>query len=420
MRNSSISFLARRFIRGQQSRYISKGHILTVAGIALGVLALISVSSVMNGFRQDMQTRIIGTLSEIRITSKDGSPVTNYEEIIKVCEEQGFDAAPIIRMELLLKKDNVIEPTMSFGVDLDRQTKVSTALLPISTKADSKLRQGLIGGEANSTQFEESGIILGSGLAYRLNANLGDEIQILSPMFSEPTAFGLLPKIRTLKVIGIFIAGMPEYDMMFSYIPLGVARFFGNGHSGVDFVEVKTGSYHKLKLHTSRLARLLPDYEVKDWSSFDPSLYNAIRFEKVMMFVVMLFMYVIACFNLTGNLIKTIAQKKKELGLLKAIGFKESDLRNLFMLHTLILSTLGIVIGLLMASTLLMLQKQFDIIKLTLSPGDFIALPVSFEAMDFVIVILVAYLISIISTLFPLRQLKSIDTIELIRQSANG
>lgn len=418
MKNKSLLFLAKRFLRGQDSKFIGKEHLLTIAGIALGVLALLSVSSVMNGFREDMQMRIIGTLSEIRITGLDGIQVGDYREVIKEIHALGYKAAPVIRTELLLKKANIIEPTMSFGIDYPLQAEVSAVLKPYIWNDKSNSRQGLTAGEVDPESFKEGGIILGSGLAYRLNANPGDIIQIVSPMFTEPTAFGLLPKIRSVKVLAIFAAGMPEYDSMYSYIPFEMASYFQGGYGFADYIELKTGSLKHAKRTAIQLAKRFPRHSVQDWSSFDPSLYNAIRFEKMMMFVIMLLMYIIASFNLTGNMLKTIAQKKRELGLLKAIGYKEEDLRLLFLLKSFILSSLGVAIGLGLAIVLLNIQKHFQIIRISLSLGDYIALPVSFELWDFVMVVSAAYLLSIISILFPLRQLKGINTIELIRQNA--
>ncbi len=417
MSNKSIFFLARHFLSGQKSRFISRGHILTLCGITLGVMALVIVSSVMNGFRSDMQSRIIGTLSEIRISSRTSASIENYQEVLDACRGLGYSAAPIIRNELLLRLDDIIEPTLSFGIDYELQREVSQTLKPIPGAELDSARQGMLVGVVKPEDFTQGGILLGSGLAYRLNAVLGDEIQILSPMFTEPTAFGLLPRIRSVKVMGIFAAGMPEYDNMYSYIPLEMASYF-RGSPGLDFIEIKTSKPAQIKRSREALSKALPELEVKDWSSFDPSLYNAIRFEKAMMFVIMLFMYIIASFNLTGNMMKTIAQKRQELGLLKAIGYRETELRQLFLLQSLVLSTIGIVVGIGLALLLLGLQMHFDLVKLTISAGDYISLPVDLQILDFILVIVVAYAISILSILFPLRQLHHIDTIKLLRRNA--
>ncbi|MDZ4120777.1 MAG: FtsX-like permease family protein, partial [Candidatus Cloacimonadaceae bacterium] len=383
-------------------------------------MALLCVTSVMNGFRNDMQRRITGTLAQIRISHQDQTPISEYESIISICESLGFQAAPVNRAELLLKSGGVIEPSMCFGIDFARHQHVNEILRPMPHTTKDNLRQGIVAGVVDEASFEEGGIILGSGLAYKLDARLGDTIQIVSPMFTEPTAFGLLPKVRSVKVLAIFAAGMPEYDAMYSYVPLGVTSYFGGSSSAVDYIEVRSGDMHQAPKAAQKLSLLLPDYQVRDWSSFDPSLYNAIRFEKYMMLIIMLMMYIIASFNLTGNMLKTIAQKKMELGLLKAIGYRDRDLSQLFMYKAMLITTLGVLIGLAFALVLLLVQREFGIIKLSAGPRDYIALPVLIQIPDFLLIILLAYGLSILSTLFPLRQLRQIETISLIRNNLNN
>jgi len=416
MRNTSLNYLAWRFLKGRSRWGLGRGNYLTLLGIALGVTALICVSSVMNGFREDMQMRIIGTLSELRISPPAGQKLVDYESTIAQCEALGFYAAPVLRQELILRRGSLMEPTMSFGIDLGKQLQISRVLQPLSTEGANKVKQGIIGGSINSEHFAQ-GIILGSGMAFRLGAQIGDQIQVLSPLFSQPTAFGLLPKILTLRVVAIFAAGMPEYDAMYSFIPLESSFYMGNGEEGVDYIDLKpplvSSNDPKLLLRS-----VLGNNILEDWSSFDPSLYNAIRFEKVIMFVIMSFMYIIASFNLTGNMLKSISRKKKELGMLKAIGYNHQELNLLFIRQSLILTFVGLAIGIALAILLLWLQSSFGLVKLELSAMDAIALPVSIAHRDIIVVTLAAFGISMLSIIFPLRKLRDINAISLIRQNA--
>lgn len=416
MRNRSIRWLALQFLKGQGKRFIGAKHYLTLAGICLGVIALLCVSSVMNGFRKDMQGRIIGTFAELRVSSANSAKISDYEHILKTVNDLGYRAAPVKRSELLIRNGDAVEPLMCFGVDIALQTTVSTVLKGYDENL--QVKQGIIAGTTDPLFFEKGGIILGSGLASRLNLDVGDRVQLISPMFNQPTAFGLLPRMKTVVVQAIYSGGMAGYDYLYSYIPMSVADYFDGNPGTVDYIELKSNNGKDSKEHIRILSKSLPGFEVLDWSSFDPSLYSAIRFEKVMMLVIMLFMYIIASFNLTGNMLKTIAQKKKELGLLKAIGYRESDLRRLFLLKSLILSSVGIGLGVIISLILLLLQKNYELLKFNLQGSDYIALPVSMEVTDFLVVISLAYILSFLSTLFPLRQLRSINTIELIRQNA--
>lgn len=410
-------YLAKKYLRGRKLRGISRAHYLSLAGISLGVLALICVSSVMNGFRSDIQNRIVGTYSEIRLTGLDGATVQDYPRLIGKLEDQGYSAAPVIRNELLIKRGYAVIPTLCFGIDLPRQRKVSQTL-GINEAYQQEVIQGLVAGSLDADAFAAGGIALGAGLAAQLGVYLGDEVQLISPMFTMPTAFGMIPQVRFLTVQAIFAAGMPEYDRSYSYIPLPEAEFFASYINEVDYLEIKTPSFARSKHYMHLLQNQLPQYLLEDWSSFDSSLYAAIRFEKFIMFIIMLFMFIIASFNLTGNLLKTISQKKRELGLLKALGLSDKDLQSVFLLQSLLLCTMGIVIGLGLGSLLLVLQQQFGLIKLGMGDSGAIILPVKLQVPDYLLVIVVSYLLTILSVFLPLRRISRINAVELIRRTA--
>lgn len=392
-----------------QSRYgLGAEHIFTLLGICLGVMALITVSSVMNGFREDISGRIVGTLSQMRLSGKDGDRIVDYEALVDKVEAEGFKAAPVLRLELMLKSEAGANPAVCFGIDAIRQQGIS----PVLSRAVAG--EGILAGELDPTLFnKEGGIVLGAGLAQSLGVYLGDDILLISPNLSTPSAFGLLPQLKKLKVQAIFGAGMPEYDQNFCYIPLAVAQEMSAAGAQVDYLEIRGADHAQSRKYIKRLAPLFPQYELEDWSSFDRSLYFAIRFEKFLMFVILLFMFIIASFNLTGSLLKIISQKKRELGLLKALGYEDADLRRLFLLQGLILCTLGILLGIILALILLGIQASTGLIKLS----GHIVLPVHIQLLDFVIVITISYILTIISVQWPLKQLSEIDAVELIRRN---
>lgn len=406
-KNGSIWFLARRYLAAGSRFGIGSSHIFTLCGISLGVMALITVSSVMNGFREDISGRIIGTLSEMRLSKTDGSPISDYPQMLEVIEAQGFQAAPVVRTELLLKHASRAMPAVCFGIDAALQKDVS----PVLQAADHE--SGVIAGSINAGGFAEGGIALGAGLAQELGVYLQDDIQLISPHFNIPTAFGLLPRVHKLKVVAIFAAGMPEYDQSYSFIPLPIAQSFSGYDDAVDYIEIRSGDAKRSKKHLKSLTPLFPGYRLEDWSAFDSSLYSAIRFEKFLMFVILLFMFIIASFNLTGSLLKLISQKKRELGLLKALGYVDADLRKLFLYQGLMLCSIGIIAGLLLSGLMLYIQHSTGLVKL----ADDIVLPVKMQLADYIIVIIVSYVLTILSVQLPLRRLKSINAVELIRRN---
>lgn len=416
MNNPSIKFMARKYLKGRGKGLIGKTHYLTLAGIALGVMALICVSSVMNGFQADMENRLIASQSEMRLYSQNQEEFSDFSSIMATLEAEGFRSSPVIRTELMLKVGNQIAPTLAFGVDPRHHDKVSQLFRPArTTSAD--LEQGVLSGSVDSLSVAGGGIVLGVGLAYQMQLVVGDKVQVLSPVFDQPTAFGMIPRIRTLEVLAIVSSGMPEYDQSHSYIPLETASYFKGYSHGVDYLEIKTPDRNKARLYNHRLKKLFPLQEVEDWSQFDPSLFTAMRFEKFLMIVIMLFMYIIASFNLTGNMLKTISLKKRELGLLKALGYQENELSRLFLHQAMILSTIGIALGFVLGLFLLWLQMSFGLIQLPVSEFESIGLPIKIELPDLLLVLIISYALTLASTLIPLGRLKQINAVELLRQT---
>lgn len=409
--NASILFLARRYLAGRSRMGIGKSHIMTLCGIALGVMALITVSSVMNGFRSDIRERIIGTLSEMRLSSKDAQPLKQYQEVVDQIRAEGFAASGVVRSELLLRNMGYSAPAIVFGIDPAQHHELSPVLRQQNARSS---MHGILAGSITASGFSERGIALGSGLAAQLGLYLGDSVQLISPVFNIPSPFGLLPRVQVLEVMAIFAAGMPEFDQSYCFVPIEIAQSFNGYAEAVDYIEIRSGNPDHSKRHIRQLQSIMGEYKLEDWSSYDASLYGAIRFEKYLMFIILLFMFIIASFNLTGSLLKLISFKKSELGLLKALGYKDHELKRLFLWQAMMLCTLGIVLGLILSGILLYIQDRTGLVKL----DDAIVLPVQVQFGDYILVIAVSYLLTWLSVLLPLKRLNNINAVELIRRNA--
>jgi len=409
-KNASILFLARKYLGGRSPIGVSRSHILTLCGIALGVMALITVSSVMNGLRGDIRLRIISTLAEMRLSSFDSAPIANYAEIVEKIKDEGYHASGVVRSELLLRNLGFNAPALVFGIDFEQHGDLSPVL---QQKTGDGAVHGIIAGDIRTERFAENGIALGSGLAAEMGLYIGDQVQLISPVFNIPTPFGLLPKVQVLEVMAIFAAGMPEYDQSYCFIPLAIAQSFNGYGDEVDYIEIRSQNPERSKRHIRHLQGIFESYKLEDWSSYDASLYGAIRFEKYLMFIILLFMFIIASFNLTGSLLKLISFKKSELGLLKALGYKNHELRRLFLYQAMMLCTLGIIIGLILSGLLLFIQDRSSIIKL----DETIVLPVRIQFGDYLLVIAVSYFLTWLSILLPLNRLNKINAVELIRRN---
>lgn len=397
-------------------------HWLTSSGIALGVFALLSVSSVMNGFDKDMRQRIIGTRAEIRLDNPNSAPLNDYELILSELEKQPYikAASPVVRNELMLVNGSNMAATVSFGIDFSKQKMISPILTPIEPellkKPNHEWLQGLIGNDISPQDFENNGIIIGAELAQSIFASIGDTLQLVSPLGSIPTPLGLLPQTKSMRVVGIFIAGMPEYDRLYSYIPLSAGQFFNSFQDQIDHINIKTNNPKQLIKITKKLRKAFPRYRVENWSSFDTSLYNAMHFEKYLMMVILGLMFILSSFNMSGNIFKTIIQKRKTIGIMKTMGFRNEELMKVLMRQGFIIGTTGIIIGVLLSLLLLSIQSYWGVIRLPVGNMPSLVLPVDIRLKDYLIVPLISLFITWLSIYLPARSAKRINPIKLIRE----
>ena len=392
--------LALRYLKGRKKYFFTFSNMLSLLGIVIGVFSLLVVSSVMNGFDTDMRSRVIGSKAEIKIHKTDYSPISDYDEIINKIEQipSVIGIAPVCENELMIQNENELASTICYGINLKQQKKVT------------QLLDRIVVGEPGIEALENNGIIIGLDLSMTLNVTVGEYVHLTSPIGTEPTPFGLLPKNKKLKVIGIFISGMPEYDRIFTYISLKNGQYFSSYKDEIRQIEVKSTDSRKSYRTAKQLQEILgEEFLVEDWSVFEANLFNAIKMEKIVMFFVLALMIIIASFNMTGNFIKLVTEKKMEIGVLKALGASEKDIIKIFV-------NVGIIIGMLGTLIVLLAQQNWHFIQIPVPGFPLHWLPVEIRILDFVIVPMVAIVISFLTTLQPSKRTVRIDPIKIIRK----
>lgn len=391
-----------------KNRYILKGaHLLSLIGIIIGVTALLVVSSVMNGLRDDMAARITDTKAEIKVYRSDMRAIDDYASIIKVIEENRNVTAvsPVIRNELLIQKGEMITAVETFGIDPQRHTLISGV--------GNHVRVGSL----NALNTETDGIVIGIDLSMSIGATVGEYIMASSPIKSEPTPFGLLPKTKRLKVVGIFLSGMPQYDKSYTYLSLNNGRFFSGYDNEVDMLQVKIDNPNRSERVAAQLQNVLgSDYLAEDWSVFDSSLFEAMKLEKIVMLTVLALMLVISGFNMACSSIRMVAEKRIDIGILKAIGMKTRDINTSFMMTNMIIGISGIITGVVISAIFVFVQENYKIIAIPVPGFPMHWLPVSPSGWDFITVILLVLAITILATIIPLRKIRKMEPISVIRQ----
>lgn len=387
-----ILFLALRYLRPRRT-FVSVITMISVVGVMLGVMVLILVISVMSGFHQELQQKVLGLNSHITI-SGNGS-IQNWKEIVSIVEKRPHirGVAPFVVGPILAKfAGRVFTPYLK-GIDPSRESQVSD------------IKKYIVKGT-----FDLNGekVLIGTELAKRYGILVGDRIIIYSPKNFENQKVAYLPSEPV--VTGIFESGMFEYDFSFIFCSLQVAQeLYDLGHH-VHGLAVMTDILERVNDVQHDLNGILKlPLHVSTWMELNRRLFSAVAVEKNMMYFLLLFIIIVAAFGITSTLITVTFQKKREIGILKSIGATPGNILILFLAQGIIVGIIGTGLGLLSGLTLLHYRNQFlDYLRLAtgfeLFPREiynFHQLPAQTNLHDLIIICGLAFLICSLSGLFP-------------------
>lgn len=401
-------YLSLRFLRSK-SRHtlLSVFTVISVSGVAIGVMALIIVLGVMTGFEEDLREKILGTNSHLVIMTYERY-MGNYQKVMEeVKRVRGIlSVSPFIYTQVMLVSESNTLGVVLRGIDIDT--------IPEVTNLSSTLVEGSLE-ELREESLGIPGIIIGKELARNLDLGYHETLNVISPT-GMITPLGMQPRIKRFQVVGIFNSGMYEYDSSLAYISLKEAQNFLNMGDKVTGVEAKTEDIFKVKGVVQEIRRRLGfNYQIKDWIEMNRNLFSALKLEKLAMFIILILIILVAAFSIIGTLIMLVTEKRKDIAILKAMGASSKSIMKAFVLVGLLIGLLGTILGLLGGYIIGWIQNNFQIVKL---PGDVYyisVLPVKMNAKDFVLVAISALLISLLATLYPSWQASRLNPVEALR-----
>lgn len=402
-------FVALRYLRSKKKeKFISLITFISIAGVALGVTALIIVISVMAGFEKDLKNKILGAYSHIRVISFEG-PFGDYngliEKIKTIKEVKGV--SPFLANEVILTSSNSVSGAVVYGVDTDSISAVSDLVHSIKEGSIESLKEH---------KSSEKGIILGIELARNLNALVGDTINVVAP-FGSRTPQGFVPKVTPFVVKGIFEMGMYEYDAKLAFTDLKSAQSvvdnFGDRITGL---EIKLKDIEQSEEITQKLRKMLgyPFY-ARDWKDMNRNLFSALKLEKVVMFIILTMIILVAAFNIISTLIVVVNNRRKEIAILKAMGAKPKEIMRIFVYQGMIIGLAGTTIGLILGNLICFLLAKYKFIKLPPDVYYISTLPVEVRIEDLIIISLSALLITFSATIYPSLKASKLPPAEAIR-----
>ncbi len=413
-------FIALRYIRSKRrTAFISTITYLSFFGIAIGVAVLTIVLSVMNGFEYEVKSRFIGNDSHLRVRGY-GDRAFKYDEKLvsildsftvgDIAKNNGYSQkikahSPYIEMFAMVKGDYT-NGALVRGVDAS--TIGSVALI------DSQIIAGKFDLE-NRIDDKIPGIILGKGLADKLAAIPGEKIKLISPAISSTFS---QPPVGVFRVTGIFESGLAEIDGGMCYISLKSAQKLfrmKNKCNGVYINLTDLNDTDKLKEILNN--KLEFPMSVISWKDMHKTLYEWMALEKMMMSTILSLIVIIAAFNILSSLIMIVMEKKKEIGILMALGTRKKSITKIFIYQGMIVGILGTTFGLILGFVVSYLQLEFELISL---PGDiyFInSVPILLTVSDFILVGVVSILLTFLSTIYPSYQAGKLLPADIIREN---
>jgi lipoprotein-releasing system permease protein len=377
-----------------------------MGGVSLGVMALLVVLSVMSGFREDLQNKILGVNAHIIILDYRG-PISEYDEIIKNLkgEKEISSFAPFVLGQVMVSSGNKAHGVFLKGIKPDMESKTTDIFKHIveGNPEDILPKNGI------------PGIIIGKELSKSLGVFPGDKINIVSP-FGEIGPLGMLPKIKPFRIAAVFEVGMFEYDTNLVLTELKHAQEFLGIDENITGIEIKVKDIYKASIIREKLEKKLKfPYHAKDWMQMNKNLFSALKLEKFAMFIILILIILVASFNIISTLIMNVIEKSREIAILKAMGATNKGIMTIFMLQGLLIGIVGTIIGVSCGYTLNYLLNTYQIIKLPPDVYYLSHLPVKMKLSDFIAVSLSAVIISFLATIFPARQAAKLDPVESLR-----
>ena len=406
-------FIALRYLRAKRKQaFISVITAISIAGVGIGVMALILVLGVMTGFTSDLREKILGTNSHI-VISAPGTMLKDYSTIMNRISTvpDVVASTPFIICQVMISTGSSVSGAVMRGVDIATAPQVID--LP-KDLVEGKLE--FLEQEIDSTEGTKlPGIIIGKELARSLGVYPGTTVTVISPTgLLSPS--GMTPRWKKFMVVGIFESGMYEYDTSIVYVSNTTAQNFLKMADEVSGIEIRVRDIYKTSRTVSALRQILdPSLQVRDWKEMHRNLYSALKLEKTAMFVILTLIILVAAFSIVATLIMMVTEKHKEIAILKAMGATQGAIQRIFMLQGVIIGSIGTLLGLIMGFVIAYLQNRYQIVSLSKDVYYIPALTVKISAVDVCWVAGCAVLISFLATMYPSRQAAALDPAEALR-----
>jgi lipoprotein-releasing system permease protein len=391
-------FIAKRYLRSKNKKFFSLSTTIAIGGVFVGVAALLITLSMMNGFQNELRRRILGGTPHVVVQRFFNEPLLEHKDVLQKLVKYSFvkGAAPFIYQKSIIKFKRRLDGVVVKGVHPELERNI--------TDIERKIVDGVYD--------LERGCIIGTELAHSLKVSVGDTLIIASPYGDQ---LGLLPRVKKLVLKGIFNFGYYDYDATFVFMDLKNLQALYQMDNQVSGIELRVDDVYRSP-HYARIIEkdLGHPYRVKDWIQSNRSVFAALKMEKIITFIVLTLIILVAGFNIVGTLVNMVKKKTAEIGVLRSYGFTSGKIMKIFIYHGCMIGLIGTGLGLVFAFIACWILDKYRVGL----PGDvyFIAtLPVEMSVNDFMVTAFAAIMISFIATIYPAKKATQLTTVEALR-----
>lgn len=407
-------FIGLRYTRAKRrNHFISFISLISMLGIALGVTALITVLSVMNGFEKELRGRILSVASHVTITGP-GERLHNWRAAAEriAANEQVEGRAPYIMGQGMLARGKAVSGVVVRGI------------LPGEEPQVSDLGKKMVAGSLDDLDSGTFGIILGRELAWKLDADLGTQLSLIIPQ-GQVTPAGLLPRLKRFTVVGIFEVGMFEYDSGLALVHLQDAAKLYQLGDAITGLRLKVDDIYAAPIIGREIAMNLGDdvYRVRDWSQEHANFFRALQIEKTVMFVILLLIVAVAAFNIISTLVMMVTDKEADIAILRTLGISSGSVMGIFMVQGTLIGFIGTLLGMVGGVALALnvetvvpfLERLFNTTFLAADVYYISELPSDMRWTDVARIATAAFGMSLLATIYPAWRAAQTQPVEALR-----
>ena len=406
-------FIGLRYTRAKRrNHFISFISLISMLGMGLGVMALIVVLSVMNGFQKEIRARMLGASPHLEVVA-DGGRMENWQPILAAVSQhpQVTASAPYVSGQGMLSFGQSVQGVMVRGIDPARETAI--------TDLSNKIKAGTLA-DLRSTEF---GIVLGSDLARALGVRMGEKVMLIAPQGSITPA-GMMPRLKQFRVVGMFEIGMAPYDNSLALININDAQKLFQLGEAVTGISTKLRDIDRAPEVATALQQQLPSgLYANDWTHQNSNYFKAVQMEKKMMFIILSLIVAVAAFNIVSTLVMAVTDKQADIAILRTLGAKPSSIMKIFIVQGVVIGLIGTLLGSLGGIALALnldvvvpfIENLFGVHFLAKDVYYISELPSDLRYAEVALVSGLSFIISLLATLYPSYRASKTQPAEALR-----